>query len=121
MDWLSLTVGAVASLIGSVLVGAFFFWLSSRDLRTQVKRLEEENQQVQLIVNVLAGALENAGVIGVDRDAMGKISGLSTNVEAPPAFVGAVAMPAATVETTANPINNRPRRSRRRKGSTAPL
>jgi Tfp pilus assembly protein PilW len=82
MDWVSLAIGAISSLIGSAIVGWVVFGLSSRDLRRQIERLEEQNEQLRRVVEVVSRGLENTGLITLYWKE-GRITGLSANVNAP--------------------------------------
>jgi hypothetical protein len=59
----------IATGIITALVGWIFFCLTSKDLRTNLKRLEKQN-------DIMLSAMEEAGLVDVNRDARGKVIGI---------------------------------------------
>jgi len=80
---LSIVLGGVITLI----VSWVFYWRASADLQHKVAALDEHSRRLEFLVTVVAGAMENRGLIAVDRDGMGRITGLSVTVHAPAASI----------------------------------
>jgi len=105
---LSVVLGGVITLI----VSWVFYWRTSADLQHKVAALAEQSRQLELLISIVAGAMENRGLISVDRNAAGDITGLSVTVPAEPATGGSIgaALPTVTTEGT-----RRSRRAARRR------
>jgi hypothetical protein len=68
-----LVIGAIAGVLGNLLVGYLFYQRSGTELKHEAGLLREETGQTRRLVDVLAHALESAGAIQVTWDDKGNL------------------------------------------------
>jgi hypothetical protein len=111
-----LIIGAIAGVLGNLLVGYLFYQRSGAELRTEAERLRQESGHVRTLLNTLAHALEAGGQIEGVWNEDGELQSFVVRKDA--ALQATASLQSKGYSTTPRAAQRAHRRSRRETTST---